>query len=138
MGIIKGIVKEIAKEVFPDVGVSPYTSRELKRAVKALHARGYFYKPERAHQGDDNLKEVVHDYLKTDAGGNVIGMVTMHIAKNKADHALVEDGIVTIAYDEELEAKVGRTTTVSEFAQKMDPGPIQKVVTSVFPDLKDG
>ena len=133
-----GLIKGIANEVFPDAGISPYTSGELKRAVKALQALGYFYKPEGAYQGDNNLKEVVHDYLKTDAGGNVIGMVTMQLARNKEDHALVEDGIVTIAYDAELEAKVGRTTTVSEFAQKMDPGPIQKVVTSVFPDLKDG
>ena len=133
-----GIIKSIANEAFPDAGISPYTSNELKRTKRALEALGYFYSPAGAYPDDEKLKYVVHDYLKTDDAGKVTGIVTLHLAQDDKDRDLVEDGIVTIAHDDELMERVGSTTTVSEFASKMNPNIVQKAVTLVFPSLKEG
>ena len=133
-----GIIKSIANEVFPEAGISPYTSNELRRAKKALEELGYFYSPEGVYAEDEKFKHLVHDYLKTDDEGKIAGVVTFHLAQDHKDRDIVQDGIMTIAHDDELLEKIGRITTVSEFASKMNPNVVQKAVTLVFPSLKDG
>lgn len=108
-----------------------YTDDELKRVLDALQMLGYIPHPAGVYQNEKKFQGVIFDYLKSDISGITLGLVTLHLDKDNKT-ALVQDGIITTAFDRDLQEKVGRTTSVPEFASIMNPTLVQRVAKTYF------
>ncbi|TAL28376.1 MAG: hypothetical protein EPN97_14675 [Alphaproteobacteria bacterium] len=117
------------KRIFMDAAddSSLYTQGEVDKVKMFLEMQGYVFQPDGAYPDEQKFRGVVFDYKKTDAAGNVLGIVSLHLDKGNKT-GMVQDGLVTVAHDEVLQEKVGATTTIAGFAAAMIPGPVQKII----------
>lgn len=97
---------------------SAYTRNELNRARDALRHMGYRDETDRIYGTQE--QRYSQELVKRDGMGKVTGLVSIFLDKGNKT-GVVQDGIVSIAYDEKLMDKVGRTTTVRDVANKLNP-----------------
>lgn len=103
---------------------SDYTKGELSRAYSYLAQRGYLKSVVYASENNASDNCLV-DFVRRDAGNDVVGIVTLHLDKDKK--GVVQDGIVEIKKDEDLISRVGRKTSIPEFVRILSPSAVQKL-----------
>jgi len=123
----------ILKRAFSEASAATalYTQGELKRVKETLSELGYSLEVDGVFPDEESFLDVLSDYIKFDQDNKPIGVVTLHIDEgNKTGK--VADGTITVHYDTELQGKVGRVSTVSDFAALLNPSPVQKLTQKIF------
>lgn len=125
-------LKVLANRFFGSRYSTEYTENELAHLRSYLFVQGYVRA--RIYGFEENLGDVLYDYVRSGKNGEVLGVVTLHLQpKGKAASVQVQDGIVEVRLDEELLAKVGRITGVADFVRAVNPTGVQKVANRLFP-----
>lgn len=97
---------------------SAYTRNELNRARDALRHMGY--RDETGLIYGTQAQRFSQEFVKRDGMGKVTGVASIFLDKGNKK-GMVQDGIVSIAHDENLVNKLGSTTTVRDVANKLNP-----------------
>lgn len=126
-------LKIILKRAFSEASdaTALYTQGDLERVKEALSELGYVLEPNGAYSDEEKFQDVLVDYVRRDHANQVTENVTLHLDKGNKT-GLVADGTITVHHDKVLQGKVGRVSTIAEFASTMKPSPVQKLAQKIF------